>query len=104
MSRVESPFVEPSVGLYFGDVISAVFSSEAPPLLGGYDNHRKQTGNRPLHAVPPPSGHHPTCPARESERALAFVNCFRFNRIVCDQIHMLTGRDLCNSLRTIFAF
>src|SRR5207249_8667409 len=46
----------------------------------------------------------PTCPARESERALAFVNCLRLNGIVFDQIHMLTGRDLCNSLHTIFTF
>ena len=59
MSRVESPFGGPFIGLYFGNVISVVFSPEAPPLLGGYDNHRKQAGNRPLHAVPPPSGRPP---------------------------------------------
>src|SRR6266487_3848133 len=104
MSRVESPFAELSIGGHFENVISVVSSPEAPPLLGGYDNHRKQAGNRPLHAVPPPSGHPPTCPARESERALAFVNCLRLNGIVFDQIHMLTGRDLCNSLHTIFTF
>ena len=104
MSRVESPFAELSLGVHFENVISEVSSPEAPPLLGGYDNHRKQAGNRPLHAVPPPSRHPPTCPARESERALAFVNCLRLNGIVFDQIHMLTGRDLCNSLRTIFTF
>src|SRR5205823_13053394 len=33
----------------------------------------------------------PLCPARESERALAFVNCLRLNGIVFDQIHMLNG-------------
>ena len=100
MSRVESPFAGPFVGLYFGTVISAVFSPEAPPLLGGYDNHRKQAGNRPFirHAASKRTS--PTCPARESERA-GLCQLLRFNRIVCDQIQTLTGRDLCNSLRTI---
>jgi len=59
MSRVESPFAELPLGVHFENVISEVSSPEAPPLLGGYDNHRKQAGNRPSHATLPPSRHPP---------------------------------------------
>ena len=35
MSRVESPFVEPSVGVYFESIISVVFSPQVRPFDGG---------------------------------------------------------------------
>ena len=82
MSRVESPFVEPSVGLYFGNVISAVFSPEAPPLLGAYDNHRKQAVNRPLRATLSP-GWNPSDDRPESRSAGPLTIASDQNGAVC---------------------
>src|SRR5438552_3355274 len=44
MSRVESPFVEPSVGVYFESIISVVFSPQVRPFDGGGAREWQKSG------------------------------------------------------------